>query len=203
MRGLRVKLAIGVAVLGAVVVAAAATAGDHARLDTRLSGYEEVPAISTDAGGTFRAAILRGGDAIAYELRYDDLTGAVRQAHIHLGQRGVNGGITAFLCSNLGNGPAGTQACPPPPARITGTITADQVVGLPAQGIDARELDELVDALRAGVAYANVHSEMFQNGEIRGQIGGAPLTAVRGPGAPRGAPASAHGTWYITTGTPV
>ena len=154
MRGLRVKLAIGVAVLGAVVVAAAATAGDHARLDTPLSGYEEVPAISTDAGGTFRAAILRGGDAIAYELRYDDLTGAVRQAHIHLGQRGVNGGITAFLCSNLGNGPAGTQACPPPPARITGTITADQVVGLPAQGIDARELDELVDALRAGVAYA-------------------------------------------------
>ena len=172
MRGLRVKLAIGVAVLGAVVVATAATAGDHARLDTRLSGYEEVPAISTDAGGTFRAAILRGGDAIAYELRYDDLTGAVRQAHIHLGQRGVNGGITAFLCSNLGNGPAGTQACPPPPARITGTITADQVVGLPAQGIDARELDELVDALRAGVAYANVHSETFQNGEIRGQIGG-------------------------------
>ena len=33
-----------------------------------------MPAISTDAGGTFRAAILRGGDAIAYELRYDDLT---------------------------------------------------------------------------------------------------------------------------------
>ena len=172
MRGLRVKLAIGVAVLGAVVVAAAATAGDHARLDTRLSGYEEVPAISTDAGGTFRAAILHGGRAIAYELRYDDLTGNVLQAHIHLGQRGVNGGITAFLCSNLGNGPAGTQACPPPPARITGTITAEQVVGLPAQGIAAGELDELVDALRAGVAYANVHSQTFQGGEIRGQIGG-------------------------------
>ena len=84
----------------------------------------------------------------------------------------MNGGITAFLCSNLGNGPAGTQACPPPPARITGTITADQVVGLPAQGIAAGELDELVDALRAGVAYANVHSETFQGGEIRGQIGG-------------------------------
>ena len=62
MRGLRVKLAIGVAVLGAVVVAAAATAGDHARLDTRLSGYEEVPAIVHRCRRHVPRAILRGGE---------------------------------------------------------------------------------------------------------------------------------------------
>ena len=37
----------------------------------------------------------------------------------------VNGGISFFLCSNLGNGPAGTQACPAGPAELTGVITPD------------------------------------------------------------------------------
>jgi hypothetical protein len=170
MNGLRVKLAIGVATLGVVVTGAAAVAGDNDRLKTTLSGYEEVPAVSTGGHGTFKAAIVDGGDAIKYDLRYDRLSGAVLQAHIHFGQESVNGGISAFLCSNLGNGPAGTQACPPPPARVTGTITAAQIVGPANQGIAAGELAELVRALRAGVAYANVHTQPFQGGEIRGQI---------------------------------
>jgi CHRD domain len=75
-----------------------------------------------------------------------------------------------FLCSNLGNGPAGTQACPPPPATITGTIRPADVIGPAGQGIDPMEFDELVRAIQAGVAYANVHSETFPNGEIRGQL---------------------------------
>jgi hypothetical protein len=170
MSGLRVKLAIGVAVLGVVVTGAAAVAGDNNRLKTTLTGYEEVPAISTGGFGTFRAAITDGGNAIKYELRYDRLSAPVQQAHIHFGQESVNGGISAFLCTNLGNGPAGTQACPQPPARVTGTITAAQVVGPSEQGIAAGELAELVRALRAGVAYANVHTELYRAGEIRGQI---------------------------------
>ena len=170
MTGLRVKLAIGVAVLGVVVTAAAAVAGSHNRLEATLTGYEEVPAISTGGHGTFRAAITDGGSAIRYELRYDRLSAPVQQAHIHFGQKSVNGGISAFLCTNLGNGPAGTQACPEPPARVTGTIRAADVVGPTGQGIAAGELQELVAALRAGVAYANVHSQLYQAGEIRGQI---------------------------------
>ena len=35
----------------------------------------------------------------------------------------VNGGISVFLCTNLGNGPAGTQACPQE-GTVTGTFTA-------------------------------------------------------------------------------
>jgi hypothetical protein len=170
MRGLRVKLAIGVAVVGVVVTGAAAVAGDHNRLKTTLSSYEEVPALSTNGFGTFRAAITDGGSAIRYELRYERLQGVVTQAHIHFGQEAVNGGISVFLCSNLGNGPAGTQACPPPPARVTGTITAANVIGPAGQGIAAGELNELIRALRAGVAYANVHSDQFPGGEIRGQL---------------------------------
>ena len=38
------------------------------------------------------------------------------------------------------------------------------------QGIAAGEFDELVDAIRAGVTYANVHTATFQTGEIRAQL---------------------------------
>jgi hypothetical protein len=147
-----------------------AVAHDRSSFGGFMSGYEEVPAVSTGASGTFKAAINRSDTAIAFQLTYPKLEGDVLQAHIHLGQRSVNGGIAAFLCSNLGNGPMGTQGCPPPPARITGTITAAQVVGPGVQGLDAGEFAELVRAMRAGVTYANVHSSKWPGGEIRTQI---------------------------------
>jgi len=171
MRRRRIHLAGAVAILA---VAAAATttalAGGEREVRTHLTGYQEVPAISTDAGGKFKAKLHTSSQEIRFELSYADLTGAVQQAHIHLGQRGVNGGISAFLCTNLGNGPAGTQACPPAPAKITGTIRPADVVGPTGQGIDPMEFDELVRAIQAGVAYANVHSATYPNGEIRGQL---------------------------------
>lgn len=142
-----------------------------------LIGYEEVPSISTEGNGQFKARINNSGTEISYSLSYSDLEGAVQQAHIHLGQKGVNGGITVFLCSNLGNGPAGTQACPPAPATITGTITAADVSPpIPAtlaarnQGLDTGEFDELLSAIRAGSTYVNVHSTKWPGGEIRSQI---------------------------------
>ena len=48
MHGLRVKAAIGVAVVGMGVTGAVAVAGDNGRLKTGLNGYEEVPAVSTN-----------------------------------------------------------------------------------------------------------------------------------------------------------
>jgi hypothetical protein len=175
MRSLRVKLAAAVAVVGIGAVGAVAIAHDRSTFGGFLSGYQEVPAVSTGASGTFRAAINRSEDSIAWELTYTKLESAVQQAHIHLGQRSVNGGIVVFLCSNLPNPPAGTQNCPPPPATIRGTITAAQVTGIqPAgtnpQGLDPGEFDELVRAMRAGVTYANVHSARSPGGEIRTQI---------------------------------
>ena len=175
----RVKLAIAVAVLGVAVTAAAAVAGhsDKWKLKASLHGYEEVPVVSTAANGTFKAAISRTSDEIKYTLTYSALEAPndVTQAHIHLGQFSVNGGITVWLCGNPSatvTPPPGTQTCPPGPATLTGTITPANVVGPAAQGIAAGEFAELVDALRAGVTYANVHSSNFAGGEIRGQIGG-------------------------------
>jgi len=44
------------------------------------------------------------------------------------------------------------------------------VLAQDAQGIEAGAFDELVDAILAGAAYANVHSAKFGPGEIRGQL---------------------------------
>jgi hypothetical protein len=55
---------------------------------------------------------------------------------------------------------------------VTGTIVAADIIAVPAQGIAAGEINELIRAMRAGVTYANVHTSLFGGGEIRGQIGG-------------------------------
>jgi hypothetical protein len=148
-----------------------------------LEGFQEVPAVSTAGVGEFRAKINRDG-SIAYELWYFGIEGDVQQAHIHFAQRGVNGRIVVFLCTNLGNGPAGTQACPPSPGVVTGTIMAADVIspGPPpaSQGIDAGEFDAFVETLLEGVAYVNVHSTDFPAGEVRGQIRQHPHIFLRG-----------------------
>lgn len=155
----------------AALLPVTAAQADNKVFKVELAGEQEVPVISTGASGGFQARISNDGLSIQYELAYADLEGAVTQAHIHVGQRDVNGGISVFLCSNLGNGPAGTQACPAAPAVITGTITATDVIGPTGQGVAAGELDELISAMRDGNAYANVHTVTFPGGEIRSQLG--------------------------------
>jgi hypothetical protein len=158
-----------IAVLG-IVAAAVATGGGH-KISERLSGYQETPlTLSTTGHGKFNATIARFDDRIEYRLSYAELEGSVTQAHIHLGQRATSGGISVFLCTNLGNGPAGTQACPAAPATVTGTIRPADVIGPTGQGISAGQYDELLDAINAGVTYVNVHSTLYPAGEIRAQI---------------------------------
>jgi hypothetical protein len=170
---MKVAIAVG---LGIFMLAAAplASAQAGARFGASLIGYEETPStISTTGNGRFDARISPDGSEIAYELSYDALEGDVQQAHIHFGQRGLTGGIVLFLCTNLGNGPAGTQPCPGPRSgSVSGTLTAtDVVASAAAQGIEAGNLAEVIQAIRAGAAYVNVHSTKWPSGEIRNQAG--------------------------------
>jgi hypothetical protein len=136
-----------------------------------LVGYQEVPAVSTSGNAEFKAELTPYGNAVNWELTYRHLEGNIQQAHIHFAQPGVNGGIVVFLCTNLNNGPAGTQPCPAPPATIRGTFTAVDVVGSAAnQGIAAGEYDEVIRAMRAGMLYVNVHTSLWPGGEVRSQI---------------------------------
>lgn len=160
----------------------------------RLSGYNEVHfiagnplanpvvppalrgAVSTGASGRFKATIDDNAKMIHYELSYEGLESNVTQAHIHFGQHHTVGGIVVWLCQTAVNpAPAAVSALTPtcPQAgTVTGTITPAQVLAVAGQGIATEEFEELARAIRAGAAYANVHSVTFGPGEIRGQLRG-------------------------------
>lgn len=162
-----VRALVACAVLGLTISAASADEG-QTNLAAKLSGFNEVPAILSNGSSTFTATVQ--GDSLTYTLTFTGLTD-VTQSHLHFAQKGVNGGIFLFLCSNLGNGPAGTPACPTSAGTVTRTVTAADIVGGAAgQGLVAGDFAGALRAIRAGDAYANIHTKAFPAGEIRGQV---------------------------------
>jgi CHRD domain len=140
----------------------------------RLQPGQEVPALSSAARGRFKAHVDEESKTISFELSYEnlDLAEPPLFAHIHVGQRGANGGVSVFLCGPPENA---AQTCPVAPATVVGELTPANIVGPVPQGIDpATDVDngfhELVALLRSGRTYANVHSSKFPGGELRGQI---------------------------------
>ena len=75
-----------------------------------------------------------------------------------------------FFCTNLNNGPAGTQACPAGGGTVSGTWTGASVVGPAAQHVTPGDFNAIVAALTSNTAYANIHTANFPAGEIRGQV---------------------------------
>jgi len=172
MRKLAVLVSLLVAV-GLMALAAAALANrGHGgnggnRFSAKLVGFEETPSESTPGRGTFKAKIVNG-NTIHYKLQYagfEAAEGATLFAHIHFGQPGVAGGVSAFLCGG-GNKPA----CTPTQGTFEGDIVASDVVGPAGQGIAPGEMSELITAMKKGFTYANVHTTLNGAGLIRGQI---------------------------------
>jgi hypothetical protein len=129
--------------------------------------------------------------SLDFELTYSDLEGSPQAAHVHFGQPMVNGGIVFFLCG--GSEPA----CPPSPAAVTGTVVVGDILGPAEQGIAAQDIEAAVAAIRSGLTYVNVHTDMFTNGEIRGQIGGGRARGnpqIGSRGNPEGTPNSGEKT---------
>lgn len=167
-------VALALAIPGPQDVAQANDRNRSIRADLR--GIEEPPSVSSTGSGEFRAKISRDETSFEYELTFEDLEGDVTQSHIHVAQKGVNGGISIWLCGTGAPGttlagPAGTPLCGGPrEGTVSRTVTAADVIGPTGQGIAAGEFAEVLSAIRQGVAYANVHSTRNPGGEIRGQI---------------------------------
>ena len=168
---LKTTLTLGLLLVFISLESSEAQAQEGRKFGARLVGYQETPlTLSVAAEGTFNMRIDASDSSFDYELNFSGVSGTgATQSHLHLGQKGTTGGISVFLCTNLGNGPPGTQACPAN-GTVTGTITAADVIGPTGQGISAGEFAELLTAIRAGYVYANVHSAMFPSGEVRGQL---------------------------------
>jgi opacity protein-like surface antigen len=128
----------------AVLLAAAAIGADAAtptKLSATLTTGQEVPKPNAQGGsGTFTGTL--SGRKVTWKLTFRKLTGRAMSAHIHLGKRGKAGPVGAPLCGPCTSG-----------MRRTITVSA-----------------KVANAIRAGGAYANVHTQKNAAGEIRGQI---------------------------------
>ena len=168
------SVAVGAA---SAVLATAAFAHGQRTFPTTLSGYNETPStLNSPGSGEFKATVSKDETTIEYTLTYRDL-GNVTQAHIHFGRPSLSGGVVLFLCTNLAP-PAGVPVPPPCPTSggtVSGTLTATNVIAVAGQGIDAGAAGfaAMIQALRNGAAYANVHTTLRPGGEIRGPLGKA------------------------------
>ena len=178
MQGIIIVVAVGSLIAAARPIASGHGRNGPDRFEANLIGFQENPSISTDGTGHVDLRIDDDNQTIEFDLQYGDLegvgttpfvsNGVVLFSHIHVGARGVNGGVSVFFC-----GGGGKPACPTPSGHVTGVITAADIVGPAAQGINPGEptaFEELVRSIRAGFAYANVHTTRWGTGEIRGQL---------------------------------
>ncbi|MCR8845005.1 CHRD domain-containing protein [Paenibacillus sp. SC116] len=124
-----------------------------------LRGRNEVPPVKTKASGIAVLKVINNGTQIRFRLAVRNIS-KVLQAHIHLGRKGANGPIVAFLF--------GTTKFPISVKKgfVTGVLTSNDLVG-PLAG---RTIADLVSEIRSGNAYVNVHTVKHPNGEIRGQL---------------------------------
>jgi hypothetical protein len=168
-RAWAIRLLAVLAAIGLTVTVATADEG-ATTFAASLSGFNEVPPILTNGSGTLHVTIHRN-NTLTFTETFSNLTSPVTQSHFHFAQRGVNGGVFLFICTNLGNGPAGTPACPAGGGSVTRTVgAADIVGGAAAQNLAAGDFAGAVRVIRSGDSYVNVHTTRFPAGEIRGQV---------------------------------
>jgi CHRD domain len=166
------------AMLSGIAVAPVVMAGSHGdHFHAVLSGFNEIGALNANTGailsdgrGTLDLQVNRANQTITFTLTFSGLGSPVTQSHVHFGKAHVAGGVMVFFCSNLGNGPAGTQACPAGGGTVTGTLTAADLLPIAGQNVPAGDFDAITDALVSDTAYVNIHTTGFPAGEIRGQI---------------------------------
>ena len=175
MKKRRLYVLVAAIVMGAAAASFAIAGGhdgpgdppDSKDFKATLNGFQEVPSNSTTGFGEFRAKLV-DDNTLHFVFTYGGLEGGNSLfAHVHFGERAVNGGVSYFLCGPAANAPV---VCPNVEGTIEGDITAANVIGPNGQGIEPGSFAEIVRAMRAGHAYANIHTTRWPGGEIRGQI---------------------------------
>lgn len=152
----RLILLLAIASLAVLAAAGFAFAASNEKFEADLAGGNEVPPVATGAAGEAEFESRNG--ALDYKLEAEEIENVVA-GHIHLGAAGVNGPVVVNLISD--------EACEfdRDEVECEGIITeADLVNDLAGQ-----PLDDLLDAMRSGNTYTNVHTVQNPGGEIRGQ----------------------------------
>jgi CHRD domain len=110
-----------------------------------LDGASEVPAVQTTATGT--ATFTLDGHELTWHLEVSGIDNPT-MGHIHGGAPGENGGVLVPLFREE---------------------KGEHFSGVLSEGHATVE-DAVIEAIRSGKAYVNVHTKANPRGEIRGQI---------------------------------
>ena len=166
----RKVLIVGASVLDAVMMLAQ---GGPSQFHANLKSTNEIPAVSSTATATFTGTLQNNGTELAYEFDYSGLSGAPTQAHIHFGQNFANGAIVYWICGSSTNPPQGgtVTICPQTKdGKVTGIMRPVNILAAGTQGISAGDFTKILDAIREGNSYVNIHTAQSPGGEARGQL---------------------------------
>jgi hypothetical protein len=160
-------------VFGSVFLFGPVASAQKTKFEANLSGKDETPAVDTSAHGQATFELSADGKSLSYTLSVEDAAD-VTMAHIHLGDPGHAGKPVAPLypvtmssmSSDKDAAPADEKMGMTKAVTVKGTITAGKLVG-PFKG---KMIEDLVEQIRAGKAYVNVHTKGHPDGEIRGTI---------------------------------
>jgi glucose/arabinose dehydrogenase len=133
---------------------------DAHKFESTLDGAHEVPMVMTTAGAEAEFKLDHEG-RLRFELEATAHIENATQAHIHLGARGQNGPIVAFLLPFNAAGVDFEEG----DEIAEGRLTDADVIERP--GFDGT-VAALVERMRQGRAYVNLHTTAFPGGEIRG-----------------------------------
>jgi hypothetical protein len=158
----------------------AAPQSNGGNFGTPLSSDEEVmPAGVVNESRARGSAVFQlnaAGTELEYQLMVANIENAF-MAHIHRAAKGVNGGIVVWLYPSTATTPGPVAGGRLDGVIAKGTITATNLVG----SLAGQPLSALINELKAGNAYVNVHTNDgvaptntgpgdFPGGEIRGQL---------------------------------
>jgi hypothetical protein len=127
-----------------------------------LSGDDEIPPNDSRGRGHAQFQLSRDGTSLRYKLIVANVENAT-QAHIHIAPDSLNGPVVAFLFGFVAGGVTQNGVL------AEGTLTQADLIARPTIGFGGT-MEELLEAMRSGNAYVNVHTVALPAGEIRGQV---------------------------------
>jgi Cu/Zn superoxide dismutase len=131
----------------AALVFAAPAAAKVKRLEANMTGAQENPATDPDAAGTAKLRLNAAKKRVCFTIRVNSAVHDVFAAHIHAGNKGVNGDVLVPLINGRAPGP-----------KFTGCT----------KNVARSVIRAILRHPRR--YYVNVHTTDFANGEIRGQL---------------------------------
>jgi CHRD domain len=133
------KLLVVIASLAVAACAGMGASGGH-KVDLKLTGAEEVPAVSVAGSGTGSFVIAADG-SVTGSVTTEGVQGTM--AHIHMGAPGKNGPVIIPLVKS------GDTYSAPAGAKLS---------------------EAQMQAFKEGKLYVNVHTAQHKGGEVRAQL---------------------------------